>query len=80
VAQKVTAACTFQGDEPARRATASALFDAVMGRGGSLADEKATFLTTFAADGSPFVTAAPKDRVGSMFVAMLLDPHFLLSN
>jgi hypothetical protein len=80
VAQKITDVCTFQGDEAARRGTASALFDAVMGRGGSLADEKATFLTTFAADGSPFVTATPKERVSSMFVAMLLNPHFLLSN
>jgi hypothetical protein len=80
VAQKITAVCTFQGDEGARRTAASALFDAVMGRGGSLADEKATFLTTFAADGSPFVTATPKDRVSGMFVALLLNPHFLLSN
>jgi hypothetical protein len=80
VAQKITDACTFQGDETARRATASALFDAVMGRGGSLADDKASFLTTFAADGSSFVSAAPNERVSSMFVAMLLNPHFLLSN
>jgi hypothetical protein len=80
VAQKITAVCTFQGDEGARRTAASDLFDAVMGRGGSLADDKGTFLTTFAADGSSFVTASPKDRVSSMFVAMLLNPHFLLSN
>ena len=80
VAQKITAACTFQGDEAARSATASALFDAVMGRGGSLADEKTTFVTTYAAEGSPFVTATPKERVSSMFLTMLLNPHFLLSN
>ena len=80
VAQKITAACTFEGDEAARRATTAALFDAVMGRGGSVAEDKASFLTTFAADGSPFVTATPKERVSSMFLAMLLNPHFLLSN
>jgi hypothetical protein len=79
VADRVAAACTFTGDEAARRTIAGALFDTLMGRGGSLAEEKAAYLATFAADASTFVGAAPADRVRSMVLVLLLNPHFLLS-
>jgi hypothetical protein len=79
VAEKIKATCTFEGDQAARRASAGAVWDVVMGRGGSLAEEKEAFLVRFAADGSPFIAAPAKDRVRSMLVAMLLNPHFLLA-
>jgi hypothetical protein len=79
VAAKVTAACKFEGDEAARSATAGTLFDTVMGRGASLAGERSAFVAEYAKDGSPWVTASAKDRVTSMFLGMMLNPHFLLA-
>jgi len=79
VAAKVTAACKFEGDEAARQQAAGSLFDTVMGRGGSLAKERTAFVAEYAAEGSPWVSAAARDRVGTMFVSMLLNPHFLLA-
>jgi hypothetical protein len=78
VAEKIAKVCTFEGDEPARRRAAASYWDALMGRGGSLATEKAAFETAFAADGAPDVTSPPKERVANMTLAMLLNPHFLL--
>jgi hypothetical protein len=80
VAQKFDAACIFSGDESARRHTTAAVWDAVMGRGSTLAEEKAAFEAEFAADGSPWVTEAPEERLASMMLVMLLNPHFLLAN
>lgn len=79
VGAKVSAACKFEGDEAARSATAGALFDTVMGRGASLAAERAAFVAEFAKDGSPWVAATAKDRVTGMFLTMTLNPHFLLA-
>jgi hypothetical protein len=47
-----------------------------MGRGATLAGEKAAFEATFTAE--PFVSMTGKTRVSSMMLAMLLNPHFLL--
>jgi hypothetical protein len=79
VAAQITDACTFQGDEGARRQTASALFDSLMGLGGSLAAEKQAFEDEFAANGSSWITASGKDRLAGMFLDLLLNPHFLLA-
>lgn len=79
VAAQIAAACRFEGDEAARRSTAGALFDSVMGYGGSLAAERDAFARAFARDGSPFVAMAAKERVSNMFVALLANPHFLLA-
>jgi hypothetical protein len=62
-----------------RKGAAGAVFDAVMGRGGSLAQEKEAFVVRFAVEGSPLVAATPKERVCDMFLALLLNPHFLLA-
>jgi hypothetical protein len=79
IADKIAAACASSGDEANRRQAVSSLWDAVMGVGGTLAAERAAFETEFAADGSPDVLAAPKERVTNMVLAMLLNPHFLLA-
>jgi hypothetical protein len=79
VAGKVANLCSFEGDEAARRSAAGAFFDAVMGYGSSLADEKAAFQTAFAADGSPALADTPQQRVTNMSLALLLNPHFLLA-
>jgi hypothetical protein len=78
VAGAIHAVCTFEGDDEAHRQAASRLFDAVMGRGGSLAEEKAAFVTTFAANDSAYLSGIQAERVSAMFQAMLLNPHFLL--
>src|SRR5262249_32313022 len=78
VLPKVLSACAFEGDEAARKQTAGAFFDAVMGIGGSLAGERDAFIGTFATDGASFVTMAPDARVSAMTVALMLNPHFLL--
>jgi hypothetical protein len=79
VAAKIRAVCAFEGDEATRRRAAGALFDAVMGHGSTLAAERAAFLAEFAADGAPALAATPAARVTDMMLAMLLNPHFLLS-
>jgi hypothetical protein len=81
VAEKVAAACAFGGAEADRRAIAGSLWDAVMGVGGSLAAEKAAFVDDVARPGSPLSSdgATPAQRVTSIVLAMLLNPHFLLN-
>jgi hypothetical protein len=79
VAQRIAAVCAFDGDEVQRKQVASSLFDTVMGIGGSLAPEKASFERRFAVDGASSVTASAKQRVTSMMLALLLSPHFLLA-
>jgi hypothetical protein len=79
VARRISAVCTYQGDEAGRRQMASSLFDTVMGIGGSLASERAAFEKRFAADGASSVTASAGDRVTNMMIALLLNPHFLLA-
>jgi hypothetical protein len=70
VASLVGKVCTANDEE-----ATGALFDAFMGLGGTLAAERASFVTAFSAGGSP----VPKDRVAEMVLAMLLNPHFLLA-
>jgi hypothetical protein len=81
VAARVAAACAFAGGEGPRRATAGALWDAVMGIGGSVAPEKAAFVDEVARAGSPLGAdeADGKERVSGMLLMMLLNPHFLLN-
>jgi len=79
VAAKVASVCSFDGDEAARRSAAGAFFDVVMGYGSSLADEKTVFQTAFAAEGSPALADTPQQRVTNMTLALLLNPHFLLT-
>jgi hypothetical protein len=77
VATKLAAVCKGDADLDARKKADGAFFDAVMGFGGSLAAERTAFLKTFA-EGDAFVKATPKERVSSMLMAILFDPHFLL--
>jgi hypothetical protein len=70
VASLVAKACATNDEE-----TTGQLFDAFMGLGGTLAAEKASFVTAFSAGGSPVA----KDRVADSVLAMLLNPHFLLA-
>lgn len=79
VADQIAAVCRFEGDEGAHRRATSSLFDTVMGIGGTLAAERAAFETQFGADGAPAVSASPADRVTSMMIGLLLNPHFLLA-
>lgn len=74
-AERLRAACTFEGDEASHRTTAANLWDAVMGLGGTLADDKEAFVVRFAGG----ATTTPRKRVENMMLAMLLNPHFLLA-
>jgi hypothetical protein len=78
-ADEVKKTCSYSGDQLARREVAGELWDTVMGLGGTLAEDRASFLTDFADDASPALAASPADRVTDMMQSMLLNPHFLLA-
>lgn len=79
VAAKLDAACSFEGDESARRAAAVGVFDTIMGRGGALAAERAAFESELGSE-PEYAAMSPKERVASMALALFLNPHFLLAN
>ena len=78
-ADKVKKTCSYSGDQLARREVAGELWDAVMGLGGTLANDRASFLADFADDASPALAVSPTERVTDMMQSMLLNPHFLLA-
>jgi hypothetical protein len=78
-AQTVSAVCRYEGDEAAHKQAAGALFDSMMGIGGSLAEEKVAFQNRFASNGSAAAAAPAKERVTNMMIALFLNPHFLLA-
>lgn len=75
-AKKLRTACAWPEAADARLDAAQQLWRGVMGY--AVPDEEAAFKELFVGAQSPFAGATTAARVEAMFVAMMLNPHFLL--
>lgn len=73
---KLKAVCAWPATDEEQNAAASKLWRSVMGIGA--AEEELAFKAFFVGSESPLKDATREQRVEAMFVAMMMNPHFLL--